>query len=107
MTTASGPRPSFARSAALVRSDFLQRFLAFGALILLIIFFSLANEHFLNFENFVNILIATAVVGVIALGETFVIITGSVDLSIGSLLVLSSTLGVDLMYSLNLSLIHI
>ena len=92
MTTASGPQSSFARSAALVRSDFLQRFLAFGALILLIVFFSVANEHFLNFDNFVNILIATAVVGVIALGETFVIITGGIDLSVGTVMTLSSVM---------------
>ncbi|MGZ8761484.1 MAG: ABC transporter permease [Aeromicrobium sp.] len=92
MTTASGPQPSFARFAALVRSDFLQRFLAFGALILLIIFFSIANEHFLNFDNFVNILIATAVVGVVALGETFVIITGGIDLSVGTVMTLSSVM---------------
>jgi ribose transport system permease protein len=92
VTTPSGPRPSIARSAALVRSDVLQRFLAFGALILLIIFFSFANEHFLNFENFVNILIATAVVGVIALGETFVIITGGIDLSVGTVMTVSSVM---------------
>ena len=92
MTTPSGPRPSVARSAALVRSDVFQRFLAFGALILLIIFFSFANEHFLNFENFVNILIATAVVGVIALGETFVIVTGGIDLSVGTVMTLSSVM---------------
>ena len=92
MTTASGPQSSLARSAALVRSDFLQRFLAFGALILLIVFFSFANPHFLNFDNFVNILIATAVVGVIALGETFVIITGGIDLSVGTVMTLSSVM---------------
>jgi ribose transport system permease protein len=92
VTTARRPRSSFARSAALVRSDFLQRFLAFGALILLIIFFSLANPYFLNFENFVNILIATAVVGVLALGETFVIITGGIDLSVGTVMTLSSVM---------------
>lgn len=92
MTTPSGPQSSVARSAALVRSDVLQRFLAFGALILLIVFFSISNEHFLNFDNFVNILIATAVVGVIALGETFVIITGGIDLSVGTVMTLSSVM---------------
>jgi ribose transport system permease protein len=92
VTTASRPPSSFARSAALVRSDFLQRFLAFGALILMIVFFSISNEHFLNFDNFVNILIATAVVGVIALGQTFVIITGGIDLSVGTVMTLSSVM---------------
>lgn len=92
MTTANGPQPSVARSASLIRSDFLQRFLALGALILLIVFFSLANPYFLNFENFVNILIATAVVGVLALGQTFVITTGGIDLSVGTVMTLSSVM---------------
>lgn len=92
MTTASGPQPTVARFTALVRSDFLQRFLAFGALILLVVFFSFANPYFLNFENFVNILIATAVVGVLALGQTFVITTGGIDLSVGTVMTLSSVM---------------
>jgi ribose transport system permease protein len=92
VTTASGPQPTVARFTALVRSDFLQRFLAFGALILLIVFFSFANPYFLNFENFVNILIATAVVGVLALGQTFVITTGGIDLSVGTVMTLSSVM---------------
>ncbi|MGZ5302358.1 MAG: ABC transporter permease, partial [Actinomycetota bacterium] len=91
MTKASGPQSALT-PASLVRGDFFQRFLAFGALILLIVFFSLANPHFLNFDNFVNILIATAVVGVLALGETFVIITGGIDLSVGTVMTLSSVM---------------
>jgi ribose transport system permease protein len=80
------------RSLSLVGGDAIQRFLAFGALILLIIFFSFASPYFLNFENFVSILIATAVVGVIALGETFVIVTGGIDLSVGTVMTLSSVM---------------
>jgi ribose transport system permease protein len=83
---------SVARSTALVRGDLFQRFLAFGALILLIVFFSVANPYFLTFDNFVNILIATSVVGVMALGETFVIITGGIDLSVGTVMTLSSVM---------------
>jgi ribose transport system permease protein len=83
---------SVARSAALVRGDLFQRFLAFGALIVLVIFFSVANPYFLTFDNFVNILIATSVVGVMALGETFVIITGGIDLSVGTVMTLSSVM---------------
>ncbi len=83
---------SAARSATLVRGDLFQRFLAFGALIVMVIFFSVGNEHFLSFDNFVNILIATSVVGVMALGETFVIITGGIDLSVGTVMTLSSVM---------------
>jgi ribose transport system permease protein len=76
-----------------IRADFFQRFLAFGALIALILFFQVwcvaIGTNFLTFENFVNILVATAVVGILALGETFVIITGGIDLSVGTVMTIS------------------
>ncbi len=81
-----------ARPASLLRSDAMQRLLAFGALILIIIFFSLASPNFLQFDNFVGILLATSVVGVLALGVTFVIITGGIDLSIGTVMTLSAVM---------------
>jgi ribose transport system permease protein len=81
------------RSGAVIRADFFQRFLAFGALIVLILFFQVwcvaIGTNFLTFENFVNILVATAVVGILALGETFVIITGGIDLSVGTVMTVS------------------
>lgn len=58
-----------------IRADALQRVLAFGALIVLIFIFSLASPNFLQFNNIVGILLATAVNGVLAIGVTFVIIT--------------------------------
>ena len=39
-------------SAILVRADFFQRFLAFGALIVLILFFQVSSPHFPTLENF-------------------------------------------------------
>src|SRR3954470_18126849 len=76
----------------LVRSDAIQRVLAFGALIVLIIIFSAASPNFLQFDNLVGILLATAVNGVLALGVTFVIITGGIDLSIGTVMTLSAVM---------------
>src|SRR5512146_3287723 len=68
------------------RSDAMQRFMAFGALIVLFIGFSLASPFFRTFDNFVGILLATAVNGVLALGVTFVIITAGIDLSVGTVM---------------------
>jgi ribose transport system permease protein len=76
----------------LVPSDALQRALAFGALILLFIVFSLASPNFLQFDNVVGILIATAVNGVLALGVTFIIITGGIDLSVGTVMTLAAVI---------------
>src|SRR3981189_685622 len=69
---------------AVVRADAVQRVLAVGALIALFVVFSIASPNFLQFDNVVGILLATSVNGVLALGVTFVIITGGIDLSVGT-----------------------
>lgn len=74
------------RRSVPLRADATQRVLAFGALIALVVVFSLASPNFLQFNNLVGILLATAVNGVLALGVTFVIITGGIDLSIGTVM---------------------
>ncbi len=81
-----------ARRGAFIPADALQRALAFGALILLFVIFSLASPNFLQFDNVVGILIATAVNGVLALGVTFIIITGGIDLSVGTVMTLSAVM---------------
>src|SRR2546428_9339916 len=78
--------------ANLARSDAVQRLLAFAALIVIIIVFSLASPNFLQFDNIVGILLATTVNGILALGVTFVIITAGIDLSIGTVMTLSSVI---------------
>jgi ribose transport system permease protein len=77
---------------SLFRSDATQKILAFGALILLIIVFSLASPNFFKFDNIIGILLATAVNGVLALGVTFVIINGGIDLSIGTVMTFSAVM---------------
>ena len=75
-----------------IPSDAIQRVLAFGALIVLIMVFSLASPNFLQFDNVVGILLSTAVNGVLALGVTFIIITGGIDLSVGTVMTLSAVM---------------
>ena len=77
---------------SLFRSDAMQRLMAFSALIVLFIGFSLASPFFRTFENFVGILLATAVNGVLALGVTFVIITAGIDLSVGTVMTFSAVM---------------
>lgn len=62
----------------------IEQLLAFGGLIVIVAFFSIANENFRTFSNFTAILFSTVVIGLLALGTTFVIITGGIDLSIGT-----------------------
>jgi ribose transport system permease protein len=61
-----------------------QQSLAFGTLVVLFIFFSLASPNFLTWSNISGVLLSTAVIGILALGTTFVIITGGIDLSLGT-----------------------
>lgn len=69
-----------------------QQVLAFASLLLLVIFFSIASSNFLQYSNLIGILLSTAVIGVLALGATFVIITGGIDLSVGTVMTLSSVM---------------
>src|SRR5437763_16606081 len=75
-----------------VQGDAVQRVLAFGALIALFVVFSVASPNFLQFDNIVGILLATSVNGVLALGVTFVIITGGIDLSVGTVMTLAAVM---------------
>ncbi|MDG3577853.1 ABC transporter permease [Rhizobium sp. YJ-22] len=63
-----------------------QKLLAFASLIVLVIGFSLASPNFFQVSNIMAILQATSVNGVLAVGVTLIIITGGIDLSIGTLM---------------------
>jgi len=63
-----------------------HRLLAFASLIVLIGVFSLASPNFLQTSNIISILQATSVNGVLAVASTLVIITGGIDLSVGTLM---------------------
>ncbi len=68
-------------------------------LIVLIISLALINNRFLSFGNITNLLRSTSMIGVVAIGMTFVIISGGIDLSVGSVLALSSVIAAKLMVS--------
>ena len=90
MQKTTTPRPS--RVQSLVKGDSLQRLLALGALMILLAFFSAISEPFRTTDNYISILVATAVNGVLAMGVTFVIITGGIDLSVGTTMTFCSVI---------------
>ncbi|MCS0627907.1 ABC transporter permease [Telluria mixta] len=55
------------------------------ALILLCIAGGLMNPDFATLDNMMNVLTRTAFIGIIAVGMTFVIVSGGIDLSVGSM----------------------
>ena len=54
-------------------------------LILIMIIMSIASPMFLKFDNLINIVRQTVEIGIMAIGMTYLIIAGELDLSIGSL----------------------
>ena len=64
------------------------REIGLGLLIILfleICFFSIMSEYFFSWENFKNILRASTIIGIMALGQSIVMISGGFDLSVGSI----------------------
>jgi ribose/xylose/arabinose/galactoside ABC-type transport system permease subunit len=61
-----------------------------GLLVVWALFAALEWESFANWRNTQTILLQTAVVGIAALGATMIIISGGIDLSVGSLIALVS-----------------
>ena len=63
---------------------FMSDFGLFLVLAALFIYFSIASPHFLNYQNFINILIAVSVIGIISTAMTLVIIGRGPDLTVGA-----------------------
>lgn len=79
--------------------SYLEKIIPFIGLILLVIIISVLNSAFLEPSNLFNLLRQVSINGLIAFGMTFVILTGGIDLSVGSTLALSSALIAILMVS--------
>lgn len=62
----------------------MQKALAFGSLLALVLVFSVLSANFRTVSNLMNILQATSVIGVLAVSATIVIITGGIDLAVGT-----------------------
>ncbi|MBN2852157.1 MAG: ABC transporter permease [Clostridia bacterium] len=74
----------------------MQKILAFTALIIIYVFFSITGNNFNSAATSLNILAASYYVGFLAIGATFVIISGGIDLSLGSLMMCSALIGGEL-----------
>lgn len=69
-----------------------DKLILLGATLVVFVLFTALNKNFLSWTNFVNILVATSLVGLIAIGHTYLIIAGQNDLSPGSLAAFSGVL---------------
>ena len=85
--------------AEMTKSDigaFLARQGILIAFILFMIGFTVANARFLDPDNIMGVVRSSAILGVMALGVTFVVISGNLDLSVGSMMSFSTIVVLDL-----------
>ncbi len=85
--------PLFNRSAIL---GFLGRQGIFVAFIFFIVIFAVINPRFVALDNISGVIRSSAILGVMALGVTFVVIGGNLDLSVGSMMSFSTIVVLDL-----------
>jgi len=67
----------------------LSTFLPVFSLIILVIIFGIGNPSFFSMPNFYNVLRQSSVLLVASLGGTFIILMGSIDLSVASIIAMS------------------
>ena len=77
-----------------------ERWAALAALAILVIVSSLLSPYFLTPRNLLNIMRQVSYTGLIALGMTFVITSGGIDLSVGSLAAFAGAVGIVAMNAL-------
>ncbi|WP_257901809.1 ABC transporter permease [Saccharothrix obliqua] len=79
------------------RTAFARRALAdngaLAGLLLLVVALSVLAPSFLSTQNLLNVGVQAAVVAVLAFGSTYVIVSGGIDLSVGSVAALSAMVG--------------
>jgi ribose transport system permease protein len=73
--------------------DVVSQLAAAGGLIVVVILLTIASPYFLTANNLFNIGVQVSVVAIVAVGETLVILTGGIDLSVGSVAGLGGILG--------------
>ncbi|MFW6215621.1 MAG: ABC transporter permease subunit [Alkalispirochaetaceae bacterium] len=75
------------------RDKGLKVLLAPAALIILYLFFGIFGRNFFSYSALVNIIDASYYIGFISIGVTFVIITGGIDLSVGTVMMAGAIIG--------------
>ena len=95
-TVVTGTRSSRARALGARAASMLQRQGALVALVIVCIFGTIRYGEFLTPENLLNVLRQNSMLGLVALGMTFVILTGGIDLSVGALLAVAGVIAANL-----------
>lgn len=71
-------------------------------LVVVCVLMGFASDNFFTLANILNVLRQVSVVGILAVGMTFVILTGGIDLSVGAVMALAGTVAAGLMVNMGL-----
>ncbi len=93
MSTEIAPTRTRRQQVGAVARNLAVRYVMVLVLIVVICYFAYRSARFATPENVGTILIAAAPFALIALGQTLVILTGGIDLSVGSIIALSAMCG--------------
>ena len=83
-------------------SGFAKQYGIYLVLLHLLIFFSIASENFLVGSNLLNVARQVSMMGIAAVGFSFVLLLGGIDLSVGSVITLINIVAAYLMVNANL-----
>ena len=72
--------------------EFIRRYSVFLILLLLALIFALGSDQFMTVSNLRNIALQTSIIAIVAIGMTFTILTGGIDLSVGSVVAFGGAL---------------
>ena len=87
-----------------MRQETLRRIISFSLLVVLLLIFGFTADKFFTASNIYNMLRECALVGILAIGVTFIIITGGNDLSCGALMGLNCMVVANLLYYTDLNI---
>jgi len=75
------------------QKDLIQKFAALAGLLVLVLVFSLTSDAFFSVGNAMTVSLQVTTIVYLGIGATLVILTGGIDLSVGSVLAVSAVLG--------------
>ncbi len=85
------------RQSVLSRILAVREFGSLAALILMVVIIAVSIPQFRQLENIINVTRNFSFIGIVAMGMTLVILTGGIDLSVGSVWAMSAVLAASLM----------
>lgn len=96
MNTIAAAKPGNFRAGEMIR-----QFSIVLVFFLIVAFFAFANQYFMTWLNWLNLVRQSSINGILAIGVTFVILTKGIDLSVGSVMALAGMIAASLVTETN------